>query len=90
MPPRGRGVEGPRNRASPYWNRMERRGEESETLVRERDEREAGTRSTAGHEEPCGKQGGPPSKAKHYWTTDSGEYREGKVKKNPGRGMKRT
>ena len=28
--------------------------------------------STAGHEEPGGKQGGPPSKAKHVPVTDSG------------------
>ena len=32
----------------------------------------SGVRSTAGHEEPGGKQGGPPSKAKHYPATDSG------------------
>ena len=28
--------------------------------------------STAGHEEPGGKQGGPPPKAKHSPATDSG------------------
>ena len=27
--------------------------------------------STAGHEKPCGKMGGPPSKAKYYLVTDS-------------------
>ena len=27
--------------------------------------------STAGHVEPCGNSGGPPSKAKYYSTTDS-------------------
>ena len=27
--------------------------------------------STTGHEKSCGKQGGPPSKAKYYSTTDS-------------------
>ena len=28
--------------------------------------------STAGHEEPCGKSGGPPSKPKYYLMTDRG------------------
>ena len=32
----------------------------------------AAARSTAGHEEPGGKQGGPPSKAKYHPVTDSG------------------
>ena len=27
--------------------------------------------STAGHGKPCGKMGGPPSKAKYYLVTDS-------------------
>ncbi len=40
--------------------------------------------STAGHVVPGGKQGGPPSKAKHYLATDSEQYREGKVKSTPG------
>ena len=33
----------------------------------------AGIRSTMGHEEPCGKLGGPPPKAKYYLVTDSEE-----------------
>ena len=41
-------------------------------------------RSTAGHVEPCGKEGGPPPKAKYYPVTDSVQYREGKVKRTPG------
>jgi len=36
------------------------------------------------HEESRVNQGGPPSKAKYYLTTDSGKYREGKVKSTPG------
>ena len=40
--------------------------------------------STTGHEKSCGKQGGPPPKAKYYLVTDSEEYREGKVKRTPG------
>lgn len=33
-------------------------------------------------------QRGPPRKAKYSWVTDSEKYREGKVKKNPYRGVK--
>ena len=40
--------------------------------------------STTRHEKSCGKQGGPPPKAKYYLVTDSEEYREGKVKRTPG------
>jgi len=40
--------------------------------------------STAGHVESGGNQGGPPPKAKYSLTTDSDEYREGKVKSTPG------
>ncbi len=29
------------------------------------------TQSTTRHEKPCGKQGGPPPKAKYYLMTDS-------------------
>jgi hypothetical protein len=32
----------------------------------------------------CGKQGGPPSKARGPSSTDSAEYREGTVKSPPG------
>ncbi len=64
--------------------RVGKRGEEGETPVRERKAEAGVTQSTTGHEEPSGKQGGPPSKAKHYQTTDSEEYREGKVKRTAG------
>ena len=40
--------------------------------------------STTRHVKPCGKQGGPPPKAKYYQVTDSAQYREGKVKRTPG------
>ena len=40
--------------------------------------------STTRHEKSCGKQGGPPPKAKYYLVTDREEYREGKVKRTPG------
>ena len=40
--------------------------------------------STTGHEEPCGKLGGPPSKAKYSERPIVNQYREGKVKSTPG------
>ena len=36
----------------------------------------------------CGKLGGPPSKAKYSWRPIVNEYREGKVKSTPIRGVK--
>ena len=44
--------------------------------------------SRAGHVKPCLNLGGPPSKAKYVIATDSEEYREGKVKRTPCRGVK--
>ena len=44
--------------------------------------------STAEHVEFRGKQGGPPSKAKYSWRPIVNEYREGKVKSTPARGVK--
>lgn len=40
------------------------------------------------HGSYCGKIGEPPSKPKYRGVIDSREYREGKVKKYPGRGVK--
>ncbi len=37
---------------------------------------------------PCLNMGGPPSKPKYSSVTDSEEYREGKVKSTPMRGVK--
>ena len=37
---------------------------------------------------PCLNVGGPPSKPKYSSVTDSEEYREGKVKSTPMRGVK--
>ena len=45
---------------------------EGKSPVRERQEAIADIQSTTRHEEPCGKQGGPPPKAKYYLVTDSG------------------
>ena len=44
--------------------------------------------STAGHEESRGKLGRPRSKAKYSWRPIADQYREGKVKSTPVRGMK--
>ena len=42
-----------------------------------------GILSTTGHEKPCGKPGGPPSKATHLERPIVQQYREGKVKSTP-------
>ena len=63
---------------------MGKYGKESETLVRERASFRVEIQSRAGHEKPRLKTGGPPSKAKYDKTTDSGKYREGKVKRTGG------
>ena len=57
---------------------------EGESPVHESQMWTGGIRSSAGHEEPCVKAGGPPPKAKYHTVTDSDEYREGKVKRTPG------
>jgi hypothetical protein len=44
--------------------------------------------STAGHEEPRGKLGRPRSKAQYAERPIAHEYREGKVKSTPARGVK--
>ena len=44
--------------------------------------------STAGHEESRGKRGRPRSKAKYPKRPIANEYREGKVKSTPVRGVK--
>ena len=48
----------------------------------------AGSVSTAGHVESRGKRGGPPSKAKYPRRPIADEYREGRVKSTPARGVK--
>ena len=44
--------------------------------------------STTGHGEPCGNQGGPPSKAKYTLATDSEQVPWGKGEKYPERVVK--
>jgi hypothetical protein len=46
--------------------------------------------STAGHEQPRGKLGRPRSKAKYVQRPIANEYREGKVKSTPARGVKQS
>ena len=48
----------------------------------------AGILSTTGHEESCGKQGRPLSKAKYIWRPIVDKYREGKVKRTAVSGVK--
>ena len=45
-----------------------------------------GILSTTGHVKPCGKLGGPSSKAKYLLMTDSELVPRGKGEKNPGEG----
>ena len=45
-----------------------------------------GILSTTGHVKPCGKLGGPSSKAKYHLMTNSELVPRGKGEKNPGEG----
>jgi hypothetical protein len=64
---------------------LERRAKDGESPVGENDKTSWVTvLSTAGHEEPRGNSGGPPSKAKYSWRPIADKYREGKVKSTPG------
>ena len=51
---------------------MGRPAEERESRVGENEISVVRIQSTAGHEEPGGKQGGPPSNPKYYLMTDRG------------------
>ena len=44
--------------------------------------------STTGHEKPCGNLPGPSGKAKYILRPIVDKFREGKVKRTPGRGVK--
>ncbi len=67
---------------------LESPGIEGDTPVNESDDDVDLSPSTTGHEQPGGNLGGPSSKAKYLPATDSEEYREGKVKSTPVRGVK--
>ena len=70
------------------WNGLESPSIESERLVQVSLLCESSILSMAGHEESCQNQPGPPGKAKYSQETDSEQYREGKVKRTPNRGVK--
>ena len=59
---------------------------DGESPVCERLSSRGGHPSTAGHEQPGGNLGGPPSKAKYSSLTDSELVPRGKGEKNPGEG----
>lgn len=63
---------------------LESPGTEGKTPVGEKDKDPERIPSTAGHVEPRGNQGGPPSKAKYPKRPIANKYREGKVKSTPG------
>ena len=63
---------------------LEKPAGEGESPVSEMRKQESGIQSTTKHEEFCGKERGPPRKAKYRLVTDRGQYREGKVKRTPG------
>ena len=60
-----------------------------DTPVNESDKGQDLFPSTTRHEKPRGNLGGPSSKPKYPPATDSEEYREGKVKSTPARGVKK-
>ena len=62
---------------------LERTTRDGESPVAMRDDGSTGILSTTGHEKSCGKQGGPPSKAKYPMRPIVNQYREGKVKSTP-------
>ena len=59
------GVEDRHNQSHAYLKYLEWYTIACDSHVGDRQSGEAGIQSTAEHEEFCGKQGGPPSKAKH-------------------------
>ena len=73
--------------ASVTWKVTERFWESRPERVRApyvKPEENSRIQSTARHEKPCGKSGGPPPKAKYSLVTDRAEYCEGTVKRTPG------
>ena len=62
---------------------LERATREGESPVMDVLGRWARILSTTRHVKPCGKLGGPPSKAQHIQRPIANKYREGKVKSTP-------
>jgi hypothetical protein len=67
---------------------LERSTRDGESPVGESADPPARILSTTGHEKPGGKQGRPRSKAKYSCRPIVNQYREGKVKRTPVRGVK--
>ncbi|GAC1449776.1 MAG: hypothetical protein PVSMB5_37300 [Ktedonobacteraceae bacterium] len=66
-----------------YLNVLERTARAGESPVEDTGCLVLGILSTTRHEKSCGKQGGPPSKAKDQVRPIANKYREGKVKSTP-------
>ena len=65
---------------------LEQAAREGESPVSELSRKPSGILSNAGHEKSCANQRGPSRKAKPI----ANQYREGKVKRTPNRGVKKT
>ena len=65
---------------------MGRPAAEGESPLVERNEPLVAIPSITRHVEPGVNPGGPPSKAKYYWTTDSAIVARAKGQKNPDKG----
>ena len=84
------GPGGPRRSDKPNPSRraLERAAAGGESPVGEGGRLRHLTLSTAGHAESRGKPGGPPPKAEYPRRPIADQYREGKVKRTPARGVK--
>ena len=67
---------------------LERPTKERDSRVRKSHRTPSYIQSTTGHEKSRGKPGGPPSKTKYSERPIVNQYREGKVKSTPTRGVK--
>jgi hypothetical protein len=66
-----------------HSKRLEGRTRAGESPVEDGGAALVGILSTTSHVQACGKQGGPPSKAKDFQRPIVKQYREGKVKSTP-------
>src|SRR5947209_20209907 len=78
-----RGLEDQQQGPSPNAKGLESTATEGERPVASQGGGRTGILRTTGHEKPCGKLGGPPSKAQHLERPIVNQYREGKVKSTP-------
>ncbi len=77
------GVVGLATRANDHLKALERATTAGESPVEDGRTYRARILSTTRHVKSCGKQGGPPSKAKDLLQPIVNKYREGKVKSTP-------